>query len=103
MRVRFKELAKVKRALSNALTWTRKAQARADRDGEWVTLPGNVLELGSSGYQIRLEQFKTREEKEMHYVAYTPELSRLAWTVHDLPSLKKFVEQQAAYRRELQL
>ncbi len=63
----------------------------------WRALPGNVLELGASGFQIRLTASATAH----FFSLYSPEgcLCCSAW---DMDAVKALGQRMAAWRAELQ-
>lgn len=103
MRVLMRDIARAKRVVARAITWARRGRAQSTDDAIWLRLPGQVLELGTTGFQIRLEPRRMGDQTHMCFVGYSPEMKSIAWSADNLPELKTYVERLASYRRELQL
>lgn len=103
MRLRFRDIARVKRVVATAAARACRGRAQDGSDAVWLRLPGQILELGTTGFQIRLEPRSVGDQTHMCFVGYSPEMKSLAWSADNLTELKTYIERQASYRRELQL
>lgn len=76
----------------------RKSSSQRAPASPWQPLPGNVLELGATGYQIRFNPAWTDSD----YRLFSPEGARLAsCTEGNLEILKSHAERCAAERAQL--
>lgn len=65
---------------------------------QWVAVLGQRLELGATGFEIRLMS----DPHTMPYHVFDPDGRRMAWG-GDLQGLKRFAEQHARDRAEFRL
>lgn len=96
---------KVGHLLGQSITRARKAlPTNATSTGQWHAMPGQVLELQATGWQIRMAQ-QTFVDKSVlvTYQAISPEGVVVAQTQSELQNLKAWVECQANDRKEFQL
>lgn len=77
-------------------------QAKPAGGLQWHPMPGQRLELGATGFYIAFAEVQTSDGKLMGFQAFNPEGVRMAWTLVELPGLKKLCEEQARYREEFQ-
>jgi hypothetical protein len=96
---------KVGHLLSQSITRARKSLPTNDTStGRWHALPGQVLELQDTGWQIRMVQQTFVDRSVLiSYQAISPEGVVVAQTQSELQNLKAWVECQANDRKEFQL
>jgi hypothetical protein len=96
-------IVRVKQLVARARS---RARRSARPDSQWAAMPGNRLELGATGYDIRLVQLQPTQigaGLRFIYMAYDPEGNAMASTPGDLEGLKRLVEDQARNRQEFKL
>lgn len=83
-------------SLSRATSWILSSQNQPDPPApQWHSLPGGVLELGDTGFLIRLHL----DPKVWAYSAHDPE-GRQLMTGNHLGQMKTALEECAAWRTE---
>jgi hypothetical protein len=71
--------------------------------GRWVAMPGGVIELAGTGYQVRQSLAKTSGGQQITYLAYDPDGVLIAEHPYQLQTIKAFCENQAANAQEFKL
>jgi hypothetical protein len=96
---------KVGHLLSQSITRARKSLPTNDTStGRWHALPGEVLELHDTGWQIKLYRQTFPDQSVLvTYQAINPEGVAVAASQTELQHLKAWVERQAADRKDFQL
>jgi hypothetical protein len=66
----------------------------------WVPMPGNCLEYGTTGWQIRMESTPYNGMNVVFFAVINPEGMTVSTSQHDLQGLKQAVERYSKDREE---